>query len=179
MLLCAGRMKYFFGKMTIYPDYPKEGLDMIMYFLKKYFGNSDKIAKVRLPVNIENPKKWKKLFSGRDFKENYKILNTEIRRLGVNIPPLVNSYMNLSSEMIYFGTGINDEFADVLDSGILISFESLYPEKKRRHVESLDQDAARDRFEAMKEQFKNFAQLFLPKNFPVDKSDDVPPEQKS
>ena len=41
--------------------------------------------------------------------------------------------MNLSPSMIYFGTGINDEFADVLDSGILITFEDMYPEKIDRH----------------------------------------------
>ncbi len=138
MILTAGRMKYFFGKMTIYPDYPAEGLDMIMYFLKKYFGGRHgSLVKIGKPLKVKDSSKWKKLFSGKDYKENYKILNTEIRKLGVNIPPLVNSYMNLSPSMKYLGTGVNDEFGDVLDSGILIAFDDLYPEKTRRHVESI------------------------------------------
>ena len=39
--------------------------------------------------------------------------------------------------MIYFGTGINDEFFNALDSGILIAFDELYPEKMDRHVKSV------------------------------------------
>jgi len=137
MILTAGRMKYFFGKMTIYPDYPKDGLDMIMFFLKKYFGDGSGLVSLSTPIRVRNSARWRKLFVGKDYKENYRILKTEILNLGVSIPPLVNSYMNLSPSMKYLGTGINDEFADVLDSGILIAFDELYPEKKKRHVESL------------------------------------------
>ncbi|MBQ8071717.1 MAG: GNAT family N-acetyltransferase [Bacteroidales bacterium] len=137
MILTAGRMKYFFGKMTIYPDYPEKGLDMIMYFLKKYFGDVRKKVTPNKPVRIKNASAWRKVFTGKDFKEDYRILKSEISKLGVSIPPLVNSYMNLSPSMRYFGTGINDEFGDIYDSGILIAFDELYPEKTRRHIESL------------------------------------------
>ena len=41
--------------------------------------------------------------------------------------------MNLSPSMIFFGTGINDEFGDIYDSGILITFDDLYPDKIDRH----------------------------------------------
>ena len=44
--------------------------------------------------------------------------------------------MNLSPSMIYFGTGINDEFGDVYDSGILVTFLEMYPEKRNRHSDS-------------------------------------------
>lgn len=135
MQLTAGRMRYFFGKMTIYPDYPKKAREMIQVFLRKYFGDKRHLVSLRIPVKVTT-KKYERLFDGKDFKENYKILNTEVRKLGVNIPPLVNSYMNLSPSMIYLGTGINDEFANIFDSGILIAFDELYPEKKQRHVES-------------------------------------------
>ena len=135
-LLTAGRMKYFFGKMTIYPDYPKKAREMIQVFLKKYFGDKRHLTRLRIPVKVTT-KKYDRMFSGNSFKENYKILNAEVRKLGVNIPPLVNSYMNLSPSMIYFGTGINDEFANIFDSGILISFDEMYPEKLERHVDSV------------------------------------------
>ena len=38
--------------------------------------------------------------------------------------------------MIFFGTGINDEFGDIYDSGILITFGELYPEKINRHSDT-------------------------------------------
>lgn len=128
--------KFLFGKMTIYPDYPREALDMIMVFLRKYFPDHHHLVKMGIPVKPLHPAKYRPLFRGKSYKEGYKILNAEIRAMGLNIPPLVNSYMNLSPTMKYLGTGINDEFADVYDSGILVSFDDLYPEKKQRHVDS-------------------------------------------
>lgn len=135
MQVFDGRMKYFFGKMTIYPEYPKKAREMIQVFLRKYFGDKRHLVELRTPVKVTT-KKYDRMFNANDFKENYRILNTEVRKLGVNIPPLVNSYMNLSPSMIYLGTGINDEFANIYDSGILIAFDELYPEKKKRHVDS-------------------------------------------
>ena len=129
-------MKYFFGKMTIYPDYPREALDLIMVFLRKYFPDHQKLVSVGIPVKPEHPQKYSRLFRGKSYKEGYRILNSEIRAMDLNIPPLVNSYMNLSPSMKYLGTGINDEFADVYDYGILVTFADLYPEKKQRYVDS-------------------------------------------
>ena len=142
MILTAGRMKYFFGKMTIYPDYPKKAREMIMVFLKKYFGDKRHLTTLRMPVKVTT-RKYDRMFGGNSYKENYKILNTEVRKLGVNIPPLVNSYMNLSPSLAYLGTGVNDEFANVLDSGILVAFDELYPEKKARHVETFLEEFAK------------------------------------
>ena len=34
-------VKYFFGKMTMYPSYVRKGRDMILYFLKKHFNDED------------------------------------------------------------------------------------------------------------------------------------------
>ncbi|MBR1705478.1 MAG: GNAT family N-acetyltransferase [Bacteroidales bacterium] len=136
MVLYKDSMKYLFGKMTIYPDYLAEAREMVMYFLKKYFGEKARLIEIRKPVKVSRPRRFSRLFTGGNYREDYRILKSEVLRLGVSIPPLVNSYMNLSPSMVYFGTGINDEFADVLDSGILINFDDLYPEKKQRHIES-------------------------------------------
>ena len=40
-------------------------------------------------------------------KKITRYLNTEVRKLGYNIPPLVNAYMSLSPTMRMFGTAIN------------------------------------------------------------------------
>ena len=135
-ILYQKRIKYFFGKATIYEDYPTEARELIMCFLKKYFGKGARLIKIRKEVKVENPGRYTKRFKGLDFKEGYRVLKAEVLKYGVSIPPLVNTYMNLSPTMIFFGTGINDEFHNVFDSGILVTFEDLYPEKRQRHFES-------------------------------------------
>ena len=143
IMLYKGRMEYFFGKMTIYPSFPEEGLQMLLYFLRKHFGigkveelrsRIDRMVIPKHPLRIKLTHKFDNLFTEEDFREDYKILKREIQKLGVNIPPLVNTYMNMSPTMKSFGAGINDEFGDVIEAGILIKFDELHPEKTRRHL---------------------------------------------
>ncbi len=130
-------VKYFFGKMTMYPSYIREGRDMILYFLKKHFGDQEGLVIPMKPLKIETDEaELAQLFCETEFREDYKILNREIRRLGYNIPPLVNAYMNLSPTMKLFGTAINYGFGDVEETGILIAMDEILEDKRVRHIDS-------------------------------------------
>jgi len=130
-------VKYFFGKMTMYPSFNRRGRDMILYFLKKHFGDKDKLVTPAEPLLLEtDEKELGALFCEESFKEDYRILNREVRNLGCNIPPLVNAYMNLSPTMRVFGTAINYEFGDVEETGILIAVNEILEEKRIRHMDS-------------------------------------------
>ena len=130
-------VKYFFGKMTMYPSYHRLGRDMILYFLKKHFSDKDGLITPTHPLKIETDENLlKQLFPYDTFKEDYKVLNTEVRKLGYNIPPLVNAYMSLSPTMRMFGTAINYGFGDVEETGILIAVDEILEEKRVRHIES-------------------------------------------
>lgn len=134
-------VKYFFGKVTMYPSYHPIGRDMILYFLKKHFGDKDNLITPLKPLILEtDPQELENLFNKDTFKEDYKILNTEIRKLGYNIPPLVNAYMSLSPTMRMFGTAINYGFGDVEETGILIAVDEILEEKRLRHIESFMKD---------------------------------------
>jgi hypothetical protein len=134
-------VKYYFGKMTMYPSYIRKGRDMILYFLKKHFADKDNLILPMHPLQIETDvKELEALFSEENFKEDYKILNREIRKLGYNIPPLVNAYMGLSPTMRLFGTGINDGFGDVEETGILIAVDEILEDKYVRHIDSFIKD---------------------------------------
>ncbi|MBQ0023155.1 MAG: GNAT family N-acetyltransferase [Prevotellaceae bacterium] len=129
--------KYFFGKMTMYPSYNRKGRDMILYFLQKHFGDKDGLVIPTKPLEIEHdPKEFDELFCHDTFKDDYKILNAEVRKLGYNIPPLVNAYMGLSPTMKMFGTAINYGFGDVEETGILIAVSELYDQKRIRYIDN-------------------------------------------
>ena len=131
------KMKYYFGKMTMYPSYHRQGRDMILYFLNKHFADPDKLITPIKPLQLEtDPAILKELFRCDSFKEDYRILNTEVRKLGYNIPPLVNAYMSLSPTMRMFGTAVNYGFGDVEETGILIAVDEILEEKRLRHIES-------------------------------------------
>ena len=130
-------VKYFFGKMTMYPSYIRKGRDMILYFLKKHFDDKENLIVPMKPLVIEeDPQELETLFCEESFKEDYKILNREVRKLGYNIPPLVNAYMGLRPTMKLFGTAINYGFGDVEETGILIAVDEILEQKRVRHIDS-------------------------------------------
>ena len=133
-------IKYLFGKVTMYPEYITECRDMILYFLHKHFPDHDNLVTPihTLPQTPDLKALAEAFPEGTEFKEDYKNLNRMIRERGINIPPLVNAYMNLSPTMKVFGTAINREFGDVEETGILITIDEIFDEKKKRHIETFN-----------------------------------------
>ena len=130
-------MKYFFGKMTMYPEFNRQARDLIQHFLFKHFEDKEKLVTPVDPLRIETDRSYMdSILKEDDFKDDYKCLNAEVRRLGENIPPLVNSYMSLSPTMRTFGGGINHEFSEAEETCILITFDEIYEAKKARHIDS-------------------------------------------
>ncbi len=129
------QIKYLFGKVTMYPNYSVECRNMILAFLHKHFPDPEYLVRPIHPLDTHaDDEALEKLFSSGNFKEDYKILNHEVRALGHNIPPLVNAYMMLSPTMRMFGTAVNYEFGDVEESGIFIAIDDIFEEKKYRHI---------------------------------------------
>lgn len=130
-------LRYYFGKVTMYNTYNTEARNMILYFLNKYFRDRKKLVTPIHPLQTNTDlSMMKKIFRGWTYKEDYKILNSEVRKFNINIPPLVSAYMSLSPSMKVFGTAVNKEFGEVEETGILIDFNEIFEEKKRRHIES-------------------------------------------
>ncbi len=149
-------LRYFFGKMTMYPSFNRQARDMILYFLNKHFGDTEALVTPLCPLRIDTPEeKLARIFVHDDFKTDYRVLNTEVRKLGYNIPPLVNAYMGLSPTMRVFGTAVNEGFGQVEETGILIAVDEILAEKRMRHIDSY----VREHPESM----NLFAELFTQK----------------
>lgn len=123
--------------MTMYPEFNRQARDLIQHFLFKHFEDKEKLVTPVDPLRIETDRSYMDSILKEDgFKDDYKCLNAEVRRLGENIPPLVNSYMSLSPTMRTFGGGINHEFSEAEETCILITFDEIYEAKKARHIDS-------------------------------------------
>lgn len=134
-------VKYLFGKVTMYPHYHTEARDVLIYFMNHYFPDRERLVE---PIDLLNYKgdvsRIEGMFEGLSYKEGYKLLNTTVRNLGENIPPLINTYMNLSSTMKTFGTSMNYEFGAVEETGILLTIADIYDTKKHRHLDTFERD---------------------------------------
>ncbi len=128
-------IKYFFGKVTMYPSMNKTARDYILYFYRKHFPDNEGLVWPREEVKITTDyNELVKLFCGKSYKEDYQILQKNVRALDESVPPLVNSYMNLSSTMRSFGTAVNKHFSNVEETGILVTIEDIYEDKRKRYM---------------------------------------------
>lgn len=130
-------LQYYFGKVTMYNTYNPEARNMILYFLNMHFPDPEKLITPVYPLETGTDlEMMQSLFKYDNFKDNYKVLNQEVRKFGINVPPLVNAYMSLSPKMRVFGTAINHEFGEVEETGILIAINEILEDKKKRHIET-------------------------------------------
>ena len=152
-------IRYFFGKVTMYNTYNSEARNMILFFLNKYFKDKENLITPIHPLitNIDE-EKLEQIFNKKDYKEDYRALNDEVRKYKINIPPLVSAYMNLSPSMRVFGTAVNRTFGHVEETGILIDFEDIFADKKQRHIESFLR-------EMPSQQLKNHIRDFISSRF--------------
>ncbi len=128
-------IKYFFGKITMYPSFNVTARDCILFFMQKYFPDEKRMVYPHEAVHVVTSKEeLNSIFTGDNYDEDYKILVKTVRQLGESIPPLVNAYMNLSSTMKMFGTAINRTFGEVEETGILVNIDDIYETKKHRHI---------------------------------------------
>lgn len=130
-------VRFLFGKVTMYTDFDPLARDLILFFMQKYFPDEENLIRPKIPLVLTTDNKiLNNVFSGDNYDEDYKTLVQKVRKLGENIPPLFNAYMNLSKTMKMFGTAVNDHFGNVEETGILINIDDIYNVKKERHVSS-------------------------------------------
>jgi hypothetical protein len=131
--------KYFFGKVTMYNSYNTDARNHLLFFLERYFADTEELLTPIYPMETQmNREVLGHIFGGKDYAEDYKILRKSIRNLGEIIPPLINSYMDLSPTMKVFGTAINPHFGGVEETAILVTINDIYTEKVERHVSTFD-----------------------------------------
>lgn len=122
-------MQYFFGKVTFYPTYPQEALWMISHLFSKHSASDLVVPHLAFPVKpVEGVEG---ILCNETFKEDFRALKLEFRKRGYYIPPILNSYINLSEAFRFFGSAVNDEFGDVIEMGLLVAFADITTERYR------------------------------------------------
>ena len=128
---------YFFGKITIYPSYDPIMKDLIYHFMWKHFGDKEELVRPWDDITVmpdSNPGLMNLILNAEDPAEDYKLLKGAARLRGVNVPPNMTAYLSITSQMLMFGTAVNRLMHNIEDTCVLIPFDAIYHEKKRRHI---------------------------------------------
>ena len=128
---------FFLGKMTMYNNYNRLARNLILFFLKKYFKGDKNLITPYTPATGDKRKQvFRSIFRNGSYKEDFRVLNENIRDLKTSIPPLIKSYMALSSKMKCFGASANPEFGPVEEIAIMIKIADINEDKKKRYIYS-------------------------------------------
>jgi len=128
-------IRYFFGKVTMYPDFDKSSRNFLLTFMHTFFPDTENLLAPFFPLQInEDVSIYRKKIENLPFNEAFKELNSFVREHGEFVPPLFNIYMSLSPTMMTFGTAVNPEFGNVEETGILVTINDIYEEKKERYL---------------------------------------------
>lgn len=124
-------LRWMIGKVTIYPGYNETARELIYNYLETYHKGEEGLFEPYnlLPIqHIETP------FLGTNPQENYHTLQHAVREQGTVIPPMFSAYLNLTNDLQFFGNAVNDELANVYETGIMVDLNAVYPEKKERYI---------------------------------------------
>ena len=123
-----GKMTDIFGKVTFYQDYPQEAFSIVTSFMKKHCYFGDEITPIE-PYKVPASQKARRLFSAKEFKANFHALTAFLLQRKMYLPPILKSYMNLTSTMHYYGAMINHNFGDVIEIGLKVHMPDLDKER--------------------------------------------------
>ena len=125
-------IRWMIGKVTIYPDYNAMARELIYNYLDQYHHGEEGLFAPYKPLPVQplahSP------FEGEDPQANYHTLQLSVREQGTVIPPMFSAYLNITNELMFFGNAINDELANVYETGIMVDLRTVYPEKIERYI---------------------------------------------
>lgn len=129
-------IRYLFGKVTIYPDYNATARELIYNYLDRFHrGDRTLFA----PYHEEKVQAIPTPFEGDDLDQNYHLLQHAVREQGTVIPPMFTAYLNITDHLMFMGNAINDELSNVYETGIMVSMDTVFAEKKERYMAPYEQ----------------------------------------
>ncbi len=132
-------IKYLFGPVSLSNAYPQLAKEVLISFYKQQFGSDLPLAKARTPFIIsESAQDFAQAEFTGDYKTSFKVLNSELKKLGVRVPTLYKQYVELCTAKgcHFIDFNIDPDFNNCIDSLVMIELENITEKKRRRYIEN-------------------------------------------
>ncbi len=128
------RYRYLFGPVSLSNDLPEAAKDLIVEFYRCYFSHPKKLASAMMPYSL--PTTSSNTFSGKNYKDDFKLLKHLLSEQDANIPTLYKQYTETFKEggIHFLDFSIDPEFNDCIDGLILADLNKLKEKKRLRYM---------------------------------------------
>ncbi len=132
------QIKYLFGPVSMSSAYPQQAKEVIIGFYKQQFGSEQRLATAKQPfeISVEN-QRFVEAELNDDYKASYKILNSELKKLGVKVPTLYKQYVELCNDngCRFIDFNVDPNFNNCVDSLIMVELDKITRKKRQRYIE--------------------------------------------
>lgn len=131
-------IKYLFGPVSLSNAYPQAAKELIIGFYQQQFGAELPSAKARTPFVISQAGlAFAASEFSADYSSSFKVLNSELKKLGVKVPTLYKQYAELCVDKgcHFIDFNIDPEFNNCIDSLIMVEVDKISPKKRQRYIE--------------------------------------------
>ncbi len=132
-------IKYLFGPVSMSNAYPQPAKEVIIGFYQQQFGSTLSLAKAKQPFTLsEQTLEFAKTEFVGDYKTSFRILNSELKKLGVKVPTLYKQYVELCTDKgcHFIDFNIDPEFNNCIDSLIMVELDKITDKKRQRYIEN-------------------------------------------
>ncbi|WAR43220.1 lysophospholipid acyltransferase family protein [Methylomonas rapida] len=132
-------IKYLFGPVSISNAYPQMAKELIIGFYRQQFGSNLPTAQAKRPfvLSEQGLQFATQAFDG-DYSTSFKVLNSELKKLGVKVPTLYKQYVELCVEKgcHFIDFNVDPDFNNCIDGLIMVEIDKIAPKKRLRYIES-------------------------------------------
>lgn len=134
-------VKYLFGPVSISNAYPQLAKELIISFYQQQFGLNAPQAPAKMPFLLSTATKAfaQTEFTG-EYRTSFKILNSELKKLGVKVPTLYKQYVELCVEdgCRFIAFNVDPAFNACVDGLIMVDIAKITPKKRQRYIDIHD-----------------------------------------
>lgn len=131
-------IRYMFGPVSLSDVYPKIAKNLIVTFYALYFSAPQNLVNARNGFFMSKVEKEEALgfFKGNDYKEDFSVLKEQLSHMDLSVPTLYKQYTELCDEggIVFLDFNIDKEFANCVDSFILVDIAKIKEAKKARYI---------------------------------------------
>lgn len=132
-------VRYLIGPVSMSADYPKELMDTLAYFYRRYHSSTEQLASAHHPYRLP-PQTNAALdfeFSGKDRNAAFDFMQEKFSNLNHKLPVLFKQYTALFEEggfqSIVFS--VDPDFGDCLDGLCMCDIHKIKAKKRKRYIQ--------------------------------------------
>jgi putative hemolysin len=130
--------RYLFGPVSISNSMPTLAKELLIYFYTLYFPSQIDTSCSRNPFTFSQPlSQLKPVFSGNNYKTDFKKLKSLLANLKTAVPPLYKQYAELCEPggVSFLDFNIDPAFNNCVDGLVIVDTDKLKPKKRKRYLE--------------------------------------------